>query len=33
MRGFWEVLEGVADLAVVTLVTLTTIGWLVVGHI
>lgn len=33
MRGFWEVLEGVADVAAVALVTLITVGWLVVGHI
>ena len=32
MNRFWEVLEGVADVAAVTLVTLTTVGWLVVGH-
>jgi len=33
MDRFWEVLEGVADVAVIALVTLTTVGWLVVGHI
>jgi hypothetical protein len=32
MNRFWEVLEGVADVAVIALVTLTTVGWLVVGH-
>ena len=33
MNRFWELLEGVADVAVVTLVTLTTLGFLVAGHI
>jgi len=33
MSVFWQVLEGGADVAAVALVTLTTVGWLVVGHI